>query len=144
TLLASGDWGGLIWLWDPATGRSLGRVDASSSVGQIWGLKFGPRGEFLAAAGEDGVAFWVPRRDENGMAWELGAAVPLPGGFGLAMHPTRPEFVVDDREGTLWVCHPGRDLTLRPLGVRCWAKPNNVHFGAGGKSLWFHNPEGRL
>ncbi len=55
SLVATGDWSGLIVLWDPLTGENLGSVQAA---GQIWRLRFDSAGTRLFSAGPGGLQQW--------------------------------------------------------------------------------------
>jgi RNA polymerase sigma factor (sigma-70 family) len=50
TLAAAGD--GCIWLWDPATGKALRRLEVPGG-GYVYALAFAPGGEALAVGGQD-------------------------------------------------------------------------------------------
>jgi len=56
-LLASADADGTVRLWDPATGRSAGTIQAPN--GPVAGVMFSPDGKLLASADFDGtVPVW--------------------------------------------------------------------------------------
>jgi WD40 repeat protein len=140
--LASADWGGEVRLWDPDTGRSLGQIDALKQTRGIWKVRFDPRGRYVAAAGNTGLAAWTIRAAGQGLAVEELLAVPLPELLELAIHPDGSSLVALDRSGSLWACQTDNATPPRRLGVTGWHLIQGLRFDASGQRLWFKAPDG--
>jgi WD40 repeat protein len=56
TMLASGDWRGMVKIWKTATGKELVRLQANTR--QVWSLAFSPDCKMLASSSPTGVKLW--------------------------------------------------------------------------------------
>ena len=119
-LLATADGDGTVRLWDPATGRAVGRplpADGGSGVG-VSGVAFSPDGKLLATADGDGtVRLWDPATGRL-VGRPLPADTGANGGVsGVAFSPDGKLLASADNDGTvgLW------DLSLfaNPYATLC-------------------------
>jgi WD40 repeat protein/tRNA A-37 threonylcarbamoyl transferase component Bud32 len=132
-LLASGDWGGELRLWDAATGRAVGQA---GGMGQIWKLRFDPRGRYVCVAGS-GCTVWTIRRTEQGVALDRSQEFAAGNLLDLAVHPDGSAIAFVDRVGSLGVCDLEKADGPRWLSVRSSNPIQGLHFDAAGKQLWF-------
>src|SRR5205085_6097710 len=100
-LLATGDTGGSVHLWDAASGAALAKVgDAATPPGQVWQLQFASTNRYLAVGGERGVAAWEVRHASGGVKLHPFIAFRHSSGvIDLAVRPGGAELVFVDR---LW------------------------------------------
>jgi WD40 repeat protein len=55
SLLASGHFNGEVWLWDPATGKRVGKLTRAKNATPVMGLAFSPDGKRVAVGWVDGL-----------------------------------------------------------------------------------------
>jgi WD40 repeat protein len=107
--LATGTWSGIVQLWNPGTGREIGKPTLVAAA-PVASIAFGPTGSSFATAGaSDGFAkLWT-----TGTLRQFGSALPGPlGPWGHAQFTpdgTRLVVVWDDGTGTVW-----------PASVEAW------------------------
>jgi WD40 repeat protein len=144
-LLATADWGGSIRLWDPQSGRHLGGMDGGATVGQVWRLRFDPRGKYLAAAGERGVTAWTLPQVPSATRWEELTAFPVPNLRDLAIHPDGSGLAFVDGTGQVTVAdlnEPGRQRRLGVAGRR--GGVYSLRFDAAGGYLRYRTAAGDI
>ncbi len=115
-LLATADGDGTVRLWDPATGRPVGRslpADTGANGG-VSGVAFSPDGKLLASADNDGtVRLWDPatgRPVGRLLPADAGSGV---GASGVAFSPDGKLLATADNDGTVRLWDP---VTGRPVG----------------------------
>jgi WD40 repeat protein/transcriptional regulator with XRE-family HTH domain len=136
-LLASGGSDGTVRLWNPATGRPVGRPLQASAQNGVSAVAFSPDGTLLASAGRDGTV----------RLWNTATGQPV----GTPIQATSPKYGVNgvafSRDGTLLASADGdgyvrlwNPVTGQPVG-----KPLYAGFGplgdAGGVAF---SPHGTL
>jgi WD40 repeat protein/serine/threonine protein kinase len=146
SLLATGDRAGRIRVWDAASGKLLAEAGSNKVPGEVWQLRFGPGGEYLAAAGTH-VAAWTVRTVEGKVKLErLCTLATKPGGPGiidLAAMPGSAELVFLHRNGHLCCIDLARADEARLIGN---ARPalRSLHFTPSGDRLTVITPGGTL
>ncbi len=140
-LLATADGDGTVRLWDPATGRPVGRLlpaDAGSGVGAS-GVAFSPAGKLLATADNDGtVRLWDPVTGRP-----VGRSLPADTGLsdavnGVAFSPDGTLLASADGDGTVRLWDPA---TGRLVGAPLVAGPGGLSGGVNGVAF---SPDGTL
>ena len=137
-LLATGDQGGYVRLWNPATRQAVGTPFLAAPNGGVYWLAFSPDGT-LAAAGEDGtVRLWNP-----GTRQAIGAplrAAPGPGGgcgvCGVAFSPDGKLMATAGDDGYVRLWDPAtRQAVGAPILAAANGGANGVAFSPDGKLL---------
>jgi serine/threonine protein kinase/WD40 repeat protein len=159
-MLASGDVGGQVRLWDPLSGKPLQlihadwRVDRGSlqmpgKPGRLWRLQFHPEGKYLAALSDGGVAVWSVARQGDGVIWAELAHWNSGDNerfLDLVVHPGGEELaLLSQRGGMGWVyaCRLGQERP-RALPVTASVVVRSLSFDATGEHLLFVDGAGRL
>ena len=147
TLLATGDWWGTINLWNVRTGERAARINAADVPGQIWRLRFDPRGRYLAAAGSHGLATWLiatPSASAGEVTVVPLRAVKQPQLHDLAIHPDGRGMALLDCSGRVYSWHLSDDgaVTLLPLSAEIHAP--SLSFDSAGSLLTYVTPESRI
>ncbi len=110
--LASVGYDGKVKVWDAATGRDAGSLDAPVSGNA--GLAFVPHlpGSWVAVSGQGGqVRLWDPTNLKQGTAFQ-----PAQGNLGsLAANPIRPLLAAGSEEGGVYVWNSVSGLLLKSL-----------------------------
>jgi serine/threonine protein kinase/WD40 repeat protein len=144
-LLATGDFQGVLCLWDPHTGTEVARVDARPAPpGQIWRLQFAAAGDYLAAAGDRGVAAWQVLTGEGPPRLRECLTLPHPGAIDLALHPAGTALVFLDRTSRLMVSDLTGAAPPTTLNFKPRPEVRSLHFDAAGERLTFLTLEGTL
>ena len=107
-LLASAGGDGTVRLWNPATGRPVGKT-IQTSVGPFGGhgaVAFSPDGKLLAISSGDGtVRLWNPATGRPvGAPYQTGAVYGVP---GVAFSPDGKLLASADADGTVRLWNPG-------------------------------------
>ena len=151
TLLASAGGDGTVRLWNPATGRRVGKTLQASAHGGVFGVAFSSDGKLLASAGGDGtVRLWNPATRRPIGAPIQTSVGPFGGHGAVAFSPGGKLLAISSGDGTVRLWNPA---TGRPAGAAhqtgaLYGVPG-VAFSPGGKLLasadadgtvWLWNP----
>jgi WD40 repeat protein len=146
SMLAAGDFGGAVYLWDTTDRRFLGPLPREPGAGQVLALVFSPDGALLAASEMNGqIALWdVPTRQP------LPSLVgPVQGLSGLTFSPDGQLLAVGGADGAVhfWDAHSrepsGPPLqgpsgpTDRVLNGIAFSRDGQLLAGAGGDGLLY-------
>jgi serine/threonine protein kinase/WD40 repeat protein/tetratricopeptide (TPR) repeat protein len=146
SLLATGDRSGRIRLWDARSGKLLTEAGRNEIPGEVWQLRFGPGGEYLAAVGTH-IAAWTVRTAAGKVTLErlctLASRPGSPGVIDLAVMPGGTELVYLYRSGH--VCSYDLSCADRARPVAN-ARPalRSLHFTPSGDRLTIITPGGTL
>jgi WD40 repeat protein len=143
--VATGDFLGVVRLWDAHSGREVAEVGGPAQPpGQVWRLRFAPDGEYLVAAGGQGVAAWAV----HGGALEPLFTVVPPGqstcAYDVAVHPAGHEIMFLDQAGRLYAYRRGDPAGPRRLRVAAGTQVRTLHFSPAGDRFTFVTPAGTL
>jgi WD40 repeat protein len=146
TLLATGDRSGRILVWDAHSGKLLAEDGHGEIPGEVWQLRFGPGGEYLAAAGSH-MGVWTVRATGGKVVLErLLTLATLPGKpemIDLAVMPGGAELVHLNRGGRLYSYDLSRTDEARLVGsARTVVRA--LHFTPSGDRLTCITPGGTL
>jgi serine/threonine protein kinase/WD40 repeat protein len=146
SLLATGDFSGAIRMWSAGSGDLLAEIRSGEPLPQVWRLQFGPAGEYLAAAGEDVVA-WTVQVAGGRVTLErlctLAIKPRCPGVIDLAARPGGSELIYLNREGRLYSYDLARADVSSVLGD-ARAAVRSLHFAPAGDRLTFVTTGGTL
>ena len=105
-MLASGDWRGMVKVWNSATGKELASFKAHDR--QVWSLAFSPGGTMLASSSPTGIKLWEmatgKRRASIAIAGEENGRLGPHAGYCLAFSPDGRTLAygADDGVTRLW------------------------------------------
>jgi WD40 repeat protein len=155
--LATGDIHGAVRLWDAASGEARVQIGYAPSrpnslPGQVWRLRFSPRGLRLVAGGRLGAAAWdlrpvvrLARAEKQPMPAEVsGPALHLPQVYDLAVHPNGEDAAFLDGRGQLYCWNLIRGGAPRRLDARAKVELRSLDFDPRGERLTFVTDKGTL
>jgi WD40 repeat protein/transcriptional regulator with XRE-family HTH domain len=147
TLLAVGASDGTVRLWNPATGRQVGKTlhDSAQHTG-VHSVAFSPGGTLLAVGDGDGtVRLWNPATGRLVRVLQTGTGPSL-GVQAVAFRPGGTLLAAACGDGTVWLWNPvtGRHVaTLRPTTSSVQGVPD-VAFSPGGTLLAAGSADGTV
>jgi WD40 repeat protein len=148
-LLATGDFQGVVCLWNAASGKQLTRFsDTKGPPGQLWRLQFDPTGKWLAAAGSRGVAVWAVVERSGGVDLERWATLRAEA-YDLAIRPDGSDLVFLSRTGLrktprLFSYNLVRRDRAEQLHVTPKMQLRALNFDPSGRLLTYVTADGRL
>jgi WD40 repeat protein/DNA-binding XRE family transcriptional regulator len=132
-LLASAGGDGTVRLWNPATGRRVGKTLQASARDGVYGVAFSPGGKLLASAGGDGtVRLWNPA---TGRPVATLHASARDGVFGVAFSPGGKLLASAGGDGTVRLWNPATGRPVATLHASARDGVFGVAFSSDGKLL---------
>jgi WD40 repeat protein len=116
TLLASGDWRGMVKIWKTATGKPLATLQANTR--QVWSLSFSPDGKMLASSSPTAIKLWEvatgKKRAEIKMDGEERSFLGPNAGCVVSFSPDGKTlaFGLDDGKVMLWDVATAKDRAV--------------------------------
>ena len=148
--LATGDNLGWVSAWNAETGKEVAELadDGKTPPGGVWRLQFSPSGQYLAAAGNNGVAVWKVRPNATGVTLErVGTAIPSEAAhlvYDLAIHPTEKELVFLSAGRKVYAAKMEGSGEPRVLEKTSGVDLRGLNFDAAGDRLTFITNRGTL
>ena len=155
-LVATGDFAGGVRLFDVRSGRVVAQNGAASTPGnhlqeapgQVWRLRFSPRGDRIAVAGGRGLVVWTVQRKGDKIQLErlrtLLPSNPPPTVRDVVFHPGGDILVFLDGDRHLFSADLRDKTPPRRLDARTSDGLRMLDFDAAGKFFTFVSDEGRL
>ena len=133
-LLASAGDDGTVRLWNPATGRRVGKILQASARSGVFGVAFSPGGKLLASAGGDGtVRLWNPATGRR--VGKILRASARSGVFGVAFSPDGKLLASAGGDGTVRLWNPATGRPVATLRASARSGVFGVAFSPDGKLL---------